>query len=48
MDAKRLLRRYGAGERNFQGVKLEAVELRGVDLGRIQLNGASLRKAKLR
>jgi len=44
MDAKELLRRYTAGERNFQTTDLSAVHLGAVDLSGVDLKKANLQR----
>ena len=47
-DTGEILRRYGDGDRNFQGINLAGVELVGVNLQNANLIGANLREADLR
>ncbi|MBD1924653.1 pentapeptide repeat-containing protein [Microcoleus sp. FACHB-831] len=57
MDAKELLRRYAAGERNFARIKfssqslceadLSGINLSGADLGALDLSRANLSNANL-
>lgn len=48
LNAKELIKRYKAGERNFRGARMEGIELNDVNLSGIKLNGAILRKASFR
>ena len=48
LKAKRLLKQYKEGERNFRGARLEGIELDGANLSGIKLNGAILRKSSFR
>ncbi|MDF0556053.1 pentapeptide repeat-containing protein [Kamptonema sp. UHCC 0994] len=47
-DTGEILRRYGDGDRNFQGINLAGVELVGVNLQNANLIGANLQDADLR
>ena len=47
-DTGEILRRYGDGDRNFQGINLAGVELVGVNLQNANLIGANLSEADLR
>lgn len=42
INARELLRRYASGERNFEGIVLHRVDLRGADLQSVNLCGAHL------
>ena len=42
MDAEELLRRYGAGERDFRGIILYRADLGGAELHSVDLSGARL------
>jgi uncharacterized protein YjbI with pentapeptide repeats len=47
MTAEELLQRYAAGERDFSGVDLENISLRGANLSEIDLSNACLVKVDL-
>jgi uncharacterized protein YjbI with pentapeptide repeats len=48
MEAKELIRRYRAGEREFAGATLSEADLQGADLHEANLAGANLSHAQLR